>query len=214
MSGTAGYALRLEGIQIVLVKKVGGTPPGSLYKGIDVAAGTPAMVDLSAAALKSLPFSAIMHIQGYGDRTFVQAGGAAKLSTLGTSGEAKRVEAMTLSLIGGLPEGVTDGSIEYRTHVQSYGWEADWRTEGEVSGTEGEAKRLEALQIRLTGDLATKYDVYYRTHIQSIGWTDWARNGEECGSAGYGYRMEAMEIVIVPKDTVAPGPHANYFYQK
>jgi uncharacterized protein YjdB len=74
--------------------------------------------------------------------------------------------------------------------------------------------RLEALQINLTGNLATQYDVYYRTHIQNIGWTGWAKNGQSCGSAGHSYRMEAMQIDIVPKGGVAPGLNSGYFYQK
>lgn len=55
--------------------------------------------------------------------------------------------------------------------VQTYGW-LDWVSDGASSGTTGEAKRLEAIQIELTGALATQYDVYYRVHAQrSAGWT-------------------------------------------
>ena len=43
--------------------------------------------------------------------------------------------------------------IEYRAHVQSYGWQ-DWKKNGETAGTTGQTKRLEAVQIRLTGTLA------------------------------------------------------------
>ena len=62
--------------------------------------------------------------------------------------------------------------------------------------------------------METSYDVYYRTHIQSFGWTGWAKNGQDCGSAGYGYRMEAMQIVIVEKGGVAPGLNSGFFFQK
>ena len=66
----------------------------------------------------------------------------------------------------------TEGSIRYRTHVQTYGWQ-DWAYDGEESGTVGQAKRLEAIQIELTGGLAEKYDVYYRVHSQTYGWLGW-----------------------------------------
>ena len=33
-----------------------------------------------------------------------------------------------------------------------------------MSGTQGRALRLEAIKIRLTGELANKYDIYYRVH--------------------------------------------------
>ena len=40
---------------------------------------------------------------------------------------------------------------------------------GQLSGTSGKAKRLEAVKIRLTGEMKNKYDVYYRVHAQSYG---------------------------------------------
>ena len=52
--------------------------------------------------------------------------------------------------------------------------------------------------------LAEKYDVYYRTHIQSYGWLGWAKNGESSGTAGYAKRLEAIQILLVPKGGSAP----------
>ena len=72
-----------------------------------------------------------------------------------------------------------------------------------MSGTSGLGYRLEAMQIRLTGEMANHYDVYYRVHAQNFGWLGWAKNGEESGTAGYGYRLEAMQIVLVDKDLAA-----------
>lgn len=46
---------------------------------------------------------------------------------------------------------------------------------GEMSGTQGEAKRLEAIKIELTGANAQNYDIYYRVHAQSYGWLAWAK---------------------------------------
>ena len=73
-----------------------------------------------------------------------------------------------------------------------------------MSGTSGQAKRLEAIQIKLTGEMAKKYDVYYRVHAQHFGWLDWAKNGEESGTAGFGYRLEGMQIVLVKKGESLP----------
>ena len=39
-------------------------------------------------------------------------------------------------------------SVKYQTHVQDIGWQ-DWVKDGEISGTEGQSKRLEAIQIRI-----------------------------------------------------------------
>ena len=66
------------------------------------------------------------------------------------------------------------GGIRYRVHGQTYGWQG-WRADGEIAGTTGQSKRIEAIQIELTGKYAEKYDIYYRVHSQTYGWLDWAK---------------------------------------
>jgi uncharacterized protein YjdB len=97
------------------------------------------------------------------------------------------------------------GSVKYHTHVQDYGWRA-WVANNTISGTSGQSKRLEAIQIVLTGEVAILYDVYYHVHAQDTGWMDWAKNGESAGTAGYSYRLEAIEVKLVLKGDPAPGP--------
>ncbi len=94
-------------------------------------------------------------------------------------------------------------SVSYRTHVQTYGWQ-DYVSDGEMSGTEGQAKRLEAIQIELTGEMAEHFDVYYRVHSQTYGWLGWAKNGEPAGTEGYAKRLEAIEVLLVEKGNEAP----------
>ena len=53
---------------------------------------------------------------------------------------------------------------------------------GAMSGTSGQAKRLEAIELELYGEVAYYYDVYYRVHAQSYGWLGWAKNGETAHS--------------------------------
>ena len=139
--------------------------------------------------------SYVTHVQSYGWQTSKIDG---VLS--GTTGEGKRLEAISISL----GDKAGEGGITYRTHCQSYGWRP-WVSDGELSGTMGESKRMEAIQIKLTGAAAEKYDVYYRVHAQSYGWLDWAKNGEAAGTATYGKRLEAIQIVLVEKDGEAPG---------
>ena len=92
------------------------------------------------------------------------------------------------------------GDVEYQVHCQTYGW-MDWKKNGEKAGTYGEGKRLEAIRIRLSGQLAEVYDVYYRVHCQSYGWLGWTKNGETAGSYGLGKRLEAIEIKLLEKGT-------------
>ena len=117
----------------------------------------------------------------------------------GTSHESKRLEGIEISLYKPEP----GSGIEYRTHVQDYGWQ-DFVSNGTMSGTSGESKRLEAIEIRLTGPIAETHDVYYRVHAENFGWMGWAKNGEQSGTAHYSYRLEAIEIVVVEKGENPP----------
>ncbi|WP_080146707.1 sunset domain-containing protein [Marinilactibacillus piezotolerans] len=134
------------------------------------------------------------HVQSFGWQGYVTNG-----EVSGTSGEAKRLEAIQIQ-----SPNIAEGDITYQTHVQSYGWQ-NWVKNGQTSGTSGEAKRLEAIKIKLTGNLERQYDVYYRVHAQSFGWLDWAKNGEAAGTEAYAYRLEAIEVKVVPKYQNAPG---------
>ena len=134
------------------------------------------------------------HVQSFGWQNPVTNGVMS-----GTSGKAKRLEGIEISVSGNKNLG-----IQYATHCQTYGW-LPWSANGEMSGTTGEAKRLEAIEIRLTGADKDKYDVYYRVHAQSYGWLGWAKNGEPSGTAGYAKRLEGIQIVVVKKNEKAPG---------
>lgn len=79
--------------------------------------------------------------------------------------------------------------IEYKAHIQDIGW-TDWKKLGEVAGTEGEGKRIEAIAIK--GNNGVKVD--YRVHMEGIGWGDWKSNGEVAGTEGESRRIEAIEI--------------------
>ena len=142
------------------------------------------------------------HVQTFGWQGFKTNGASS-----GTTGLAKRLEAIEI----GLKAPGVSGGIRYKVHRQTYGWESDWKYDGATSGTTGQAKRLEAIRIELTGDMASKYDVWYHVHAQKLGWMGWAKNGESAGTAGYAYRLEAIEIKILPKGSNAPGSTSQAF---
>lgn len=99
------------------------------------------------------------------------------------------------------------GNILYAAHVQNIGWQREVKN-GAIAGTSGRALRVEAVKIRLDGELGERYDIYYRAHVQNLGWLDWAKNGAEAGSAGAAYRVECVEVRLVPKGAKAPGATA------
>ena len=219
-SGTAGYAKRLEGIQIVVLKK-GASAPGLNYAGVNATSGvhqaksyiakagsSPVVgnqatsnTNPSVAGERNVNIAYRTHVQTYGWQGWKYNG-----QMSGTSGQAKRLEGINIKLTNK----PYSGSIVYTTHVQTYGWQGNennqntWRHDGQMSGTSGEAKRLEAIRINLTGEMAAHYDVYYRVHAQTYGWLNWAKNGEAAGTAGLAKRLEGIQIVLVPKNGKAP----------
>ena len=87
----------------------------------------------------------------------------------------------------------TKMSVSYIVHCQDYGWEEEWKKDGQTSGTVGESKRLEAIQIKLPNGVSGSIE--YRTHIQDIGWEkNWSKNGEVSGTEGQCKRLEAIQI--------------------
>ena len=219
-SGTAGYAKRLEGIQIVVLKK-GASAPGLNYAGVNATSGvhqaksyiakagsSPVVgnqatsnTNPSVAGERNVNIAYRTHVQTYGWQGWKYNG-----QMSGTYGQAKRLEGINIKLTNK----PYSGSIVYTTHVQTYGWQGNennqntWRHDGQMSGTSGEAKRLEAIRINLTGEMAAHYDVYYRVHAQTYGWLNWAKNGEAAGTAGLAKRLEGIQIVLVPKNGKAP----------
>ena len=187
MSGTSGQAKRLEAIQIKLT--------GEMANKYDVYYR--------------------VHSQKFGWLGWAKNGESA-----GTAGYGYRLESIQIKLVkkGSAAPGSTANAfretfVKYRTHVQSYGWQG-YVSDGALSGTSGQAKRLEAIQIKLTGEMANKYDVYYRVHAQTYGWLGWAKNGASAGTSGYGKRLEAIEIKLVAKGSAAPGSTANAYVEK
>ena len=208
-AGTAGQGKRLEGIQILVVKK-DAPAPGLSYADVNLTDRT----NLDRPYATSISGDVV--IPGYSDdtnimyKTHVQTYGwqGWKLNgaVSGTFGEAKRLEGINIRLTNQQ----YSGSVVYTTHVQTYGWQGNesnpntWKRDGQMSGTSGEAKRLEAIRIALTGEMAAHYDIYYRVHAQSFGWLNWAKNGEPSGTAGLAKRLEGIQIVLVPKGSGAP----------
>ncbi len=94
------------------------------------------------------------------------------------------------------PSGMT-GTIEYQVNLSGSGW-LDWQADAGEAGSALGVMPLEAVCMRLTGDLAEYYDVFYSV-LQDNAWTDWAKNGEEAGRAGAGLRIDGVRISVARK---------------
>lgn len=94
-------------------------------------------------------------------------------------------------------ESKKEPSICYTTHIQDIGWQNQVK-DGEMAGTEGQAKRLEAIKITLKDLSGVK--IKYQTHIQDIGWQDWKYDGTLAGTEGQSKRLEAIRIELEESD--------------
>lgn len=168
------------------------------------------MVPMSAMAAGTPITSYSTHVQNEGWQSYVSNG-----TMSGTEGKSYRLEGIKVKLdTQGYDLGVT-----YQTHIQNIGWEESagrgWKSNDTMSGTEGLSYRLEAIQIKLTGADADKFDIYYQVHAQNFGWLGWAKNGESAGTAGYGYRLEGIRISVVPAGSGSPTTTtASPYYDK
>lgn len=121
-----------------------------------------------------------------------------------TSGSRQKHEGLQMTILGSH----YTGNIEYRARGAGYSW-MGWTTKNSNTGKPGTGKRMEEIQIRLTGEIAEHFDVYYRTCVKSKGWLGWAKNGEKSGTEKYDYYIMALQCVIVPKDSGEPGNVKN-----
>ena len=209
LSGTRDMGLRLEGIQAKLEGVEGSVSYGACVRSswIDAADG-----EMAGTTGRSLPISAVryslsgeaselfdiyyhVYIPSYGWLGWAKNGEAA-----GT-GDNKQVEAVEIVLVakgGGAPGStdypyITAPTLSYRSHVQNYGWQG-WSAGGAASGTTGRSLRVEALQMRLAGEMPGS--ISYQVHIQNTGWASWASNGATAGTTGKSLRIEAMKVQL------------------
>ena len=185
-AGSAGYGRAVQAVQVAVLPK-GDPAPGDTACPFKSRSDEPASIIVRS------------HTSNIGWMSPVGGG-----SVAGTTGRGLPMEALEAQL-GWYGH---SGSIELRGHVSNVGWQ-QW-SEGHC-GTTGKSQRLEAVQIRLTGEAAEKYDVWYCAHVSGIGWLDWACNGAAAGSAGKGKAIEAVKVILVEKGGAAPGSSSNVF---
>ena len=81
----------------------------------------------------------------------------------------------------------TQSKLKYRGHLQDIGWQ-DWKSNGEMAGTTGESRRLEAIQIDYPSEIQAK------AHLQDIGWVDYGTITKDTviGTTGESRRLECL----------------------
>lgn len=79
----------------------------------------------------------------------------------------------------------------YRVHCADIGW-VGWSHLGEVSGTTGQSRRIEAFQMDADDEAGD--NIQYRAHVKDIGWLPWQGLKGIAGTTGQSRRLEAIQI--------------------
>lgn len=167
LSGTIGKSKRVEAIKIKLVGKI--------------------------AEFYDVYYRVYVQNNGWLDWTC--NGASAGSETYG-----KRLEGIEIKLIkkgDATPSNTQNpflypGRIYYSTHVQDYGWLSSVG-DGELSGTTGKSKRVEALKVALC-NLPYSGNVEYSTHVQDYGWQAYQKDGNISGTTKKSKQVEAIKI--------------------
>lgn len=109
----------------------------------------------------------------------------------------------TKSVMGATNENVV--GIKYKTHVQNIGWQ-NLIYDGQLSGTEGQALRLEGINISLENTFPGMR-IKYQTHVQNEGWKSWVYDGQTSGTVGKSLRLEGIKIAL---EGAPLGYHVQY----
>lgn len=131
------------------------------------------------------------NVTGSGWQSYVSDG-----QTSGTTGQSKSIKGVKIMVNKKIPA----GSVQYSTHVSNVGWQSYYQDNSQ-SGTQN---KVEAIKIRLTGELANTYDIYYRVHVAEVGWMGWTSNGQPAGTIRGALGVEAIEIKLLEKGSPAP----------
>ena len=187
-AGTSNYNLEIRAIRMKILKKGAAAPAQAGETSLAYMKGDPSILSYR------------VRIKGKGWPAAVSGG-----KTAGATGSGYIIEGFKAALVN-QPYA---GSIQYRAYLANTEWTGLY-ADNAIAG--GSGKRVEAVRLRLTGEMADYYDLYYRVHVENFGWTGWASNYARCGSIGYGYRIDAMEISIRHKLTGAPGGTGNQLF--
>lgn len=109
-----------------------------------------------------------------------------------------------------LNKGGVQGTISYRVKPVGGKWKG-WKANGKATGT---YNSLEAVKIKLSGAIASKYDVVYRVKVRGTGWLRRTMNGGVAGAPGRGKQIQQIKVQLVPKSSRSGwlGKNANWKY--
>lgn len=96
------------------------------------------------------------------------------------------------------------GRLYYRTYSTQNGW-SPWCNSKEITPTNDDGSRVQAIQIRQKGYINTLGDIYYKVVLNDGTVLDWAKNGQITGAMGNDRYIVAVAVTEWAKGGAAPG---------
>lgn len=90
-----------------------------------------------------------------------------------------------------------NSKITYQSHISNVGWQKT-TIDGSISGTTGQAKRIEAIKINFNNQTEARF-IRYKSHVSNIGCMKWVNANNISGTTGQGLALEGYQIKLVKK---------------
>lgn len=188
---------------------------------------------ISLTAIVAMIVTLVMPARAYADETQAESQPVLKYSVLmsGASewqeadngeyvGEPENKEAEISKLKLDVLDSVTEenlNGITYSVADPEGNWN-EYVTAGQETGFDSEQK-IAAFKIKLTEELAEKYNIYYRAYVQTDDqsegqWLGWVENDAPSGTKGYDCGIKAIQVQLTEKSTNVDLDTANSYIVK
>lgn len=87
------------------------------------------------------------------------------------------------------------GNIHYRAYTSSNGW-TNWAMNGQQTDIPADFAPIEAIQLRFSGPVRDKYDLYYTTLLSDGRETGWGKNGTTAGTMNTGMTLSGFRMAF------------------
>ena len=124
-------------------------------------------------------------------------------ATAGKKSKSAYLDGFTLMV----DAGNLSGGVEYGAYIKGSKWSQGWQPAGAVVGKKN--KNIQALRFRLTGQLASAYDIWYRAYVPGKGWQAWVCNGAKSGKTGKNWWVSAVQVKLMTKQAASPAVSAQ-----
>lgn len=86
-------------------------------------------------------------------------------------------------------------NVKYSAYLHGMDWQEE-KSNGEMAGTVGQNRAVEAYEIRLENNTGISGTIQYRAHVSNIGWQEYVEEGGLAGTTESGLQIEAIQMKL------------------